>query len=120
MVACSMIVCIRATVRTSWGGMSVTLVGKNSIGRRQRCVIDVLSQQMVWLLLHSQPRYSGHWRLNENAISRPTRSSTRVRCLTEHHAGGPLGRRKGSAFEHYWRMTGYPEVIGQFPLFNHP
>ena len=32
---------------------------------------------------HSQLRYSGHWHLDENAISRPTRSSTRVGCLID-------------------------------------
>jgi len=80
--ACSTIVCIRATVKTSSGNMFVSIVVKNSTGCRQRCTIDMLSQQMVWPLLHSQLRYSGHWHLNENVISKHTRSSTRVACLT--------------------------------------
>jgi hypothetical protein len=82
-VDCSTIVCIRATARTSSGSMSTSIMGTISIRRRQRCVIDVLSQQMAWLLLHSQLRYSGHWHLDENAISRLTRSSTRVGCLID-------------------------------------
>jgi hypothetical protein len=82
-VGCSTIVCIQATARTSSGSMSTSIVGKNSIGRRRRCVIDVLSQQVVWLPLRSQLRYSEHWHLDENAISRPTRSSTRVGCLID-------------------------------------
>lgn len=63
-VGYSMIVCTGATARTSSGSMSTSIVGKNFIGRRQRCMIDVLSQQMVWLLLHSQLRYSEHWHLD--------------------------------------------------------
>jgi hypothetical protein len=88
MLACSTIVCIRATVRTSSGSMSVNIVVENSIGHHQRCAINVLSRQMVWPLLPSQLRYSGHWHLNENGISKPTRSSTREGCLTDRRMHG--------------------------------
>ena len=93
MLACSMIVCTRATVRTSSERMSVSIAVKNSIGPRQRCAIGVLSQEMVWPLLHSRLRFSGHWHLNENAISRHTRSYTREGYLTDKALrGDPIGR----------------------------
>lgn len=89
----------------------MSIAANNSIGRRQQCAIDVLLQQMVWPLSHSQPRYSGHWLPNENVISRPTRSSTRLGCLTDRalrwapHRSATEGRET-SPFEHSWRMTG--------------
>src|ERR1700680_2047077 len=116
MVGCSTIVCIRVTARTSSGSMSVNIEVKNSIGRRQRCAIDVLLQQMVWPLLHSQLRYSAHWHLDENAISRPTRSSTRMGCLTDRvlrwRPDRPVrARETRSVLLTFLADNGHPEVM---------